>query len=519
MAVEGNFLSANFLLLILYYIIATMTAWKHFNRGVMALDSPYLGHVVRETYDKIVVFGEGNDRYDIPKSEIQTTGRNVLIGLNLSEIAKRYKVNRQEPLPTTEPLEHWTQGENVDLATYERKYPKSLFNKRVRVLNEDHIGHVMKETDTKMVIFGSYGYRFDVPKSKIKEVGRNVILNMDFPELAAKYKVDRNAELPTGEPIDKINDQAYPEEDHQEIKEEYQHEEAIKTTKSGLVYPEEGEKEGEKQIIAKSIANMIMGTNKNNSGNKNSKNNVSSPSIATPAVDIFDAETLVTQTQDRMRKALEGRYLYDSSLRDSQGFLLNHVNSKIPLVIMYADLVGSTNMTMTLPVEKMVTIIRAFTYEMTCIMRSYGGYVLKYVGDAVIAFFPSGYNKLLACDKAVQCAKSMITVIKNGINPILNKYDYPELGVRIGIDEGENVIVQYGHDKSSLIDILGYSMSITAKITSLANPDKIAIGEDVYDILHPEIKNKFTEIKYNVDTWRYTDRHTGRLYKLYTLSD
>jgi hypothetical protein len=51
-----------------------MTTGKYFNRGVMALDSPYLGHVVRETYDKIVVFGEGNDRYDIPKSEIQTTG-------------------------------------------------------------------------------------------------------------------------------------------------------------------------------------------------------------------------------------------------------------------------------------------------------------------------------------------------------------------------------------------------------------------------------------------------------------
>ena len=217
-----------------------MTTGKYFNRGVMALDSPYLGHVVRETYDKIVVFGEGNDRYNIPKSEIQTTGRNVLIGLNLSEIAKKYKVNRQEPLPTTVPLEHWTQGENIDLATYERKYPKSLFNKGVRVLNEDHIGHVMKETDDKMVIFGDYDYRFDVPKSMIKEVGRNVILNMEFPELK-KHKVDRNAPLPTGEPIDKINDQAYPEEDHQEIKEEYQHD--TTTTKSDLVYPEEEEKE------------------------------------------------------------------------------------------------------------------------------------------------------------------------------------------------------------------------------------------------------------------------------------
>jgi adenylate cyclase len=472
-----------------------MTAGKYFNRGVMALDSPYIGHVVRETYDKIVVFGEANDRYDIPKSEIQTIGRNVLVGLNIHEIANKYKINREDPLPTSVPLEHWTQGENLDLATYERKYPKALFNKGVRVLNEDHVGHVMKETDERIVIFGDYNYRFDVPKSKIKEVGRNVILNIDFPELASKYKVDRNAPLPTGEPIEKINDEAYPE----------------------AYYQEGEEKENKHHFTNKSIANMIMGHN-NNSHDNYSKNSIisTSPTAISP-LEIVDAKTLVSQTQDRMWKALEGNYLYDSSLKDSQTFLLNHVNSKISLVIMYADLVGSTNMSMSLPVDKMVTIIRAFTYEMTCIVRSYGGYVLKYVGDAIIAFFPSGYNKLLACDKAVQCANSMITVIKNGINPVLNKYDYPELCVKIGIDEGENVIVQYGHDKSSLIDILGYSMSITAKLTSLTSPDKITIDEDVYDILHPEIKIKFTEVKYDVEKWKYIDKHTGRLYKLYTL--
>ena len=184
----------------------TMTAGKYFNRGVMALDSPYIGHVVRETDDKIVVFGERNDRYDIPKSEIQMNSRNVLIGLKLDEIAKKYKVNHDEPLPTSSPLEQWTQGENLDLATYERRYPSGLFNKGVRVLNEDHVGHVMKETPDKIVIFGSYGYRFDVPKSKIKEVARNVILNMDVNELM-KYKVDRNEPLPTGEPIEKLSEE------------------------------------------------------------------------------------------------------------------------------------------------------------------------------------------------------------------------------------------------------------------------------------------------------------------------
>jgi class 3 adenylate cyclase len=234
---------------------------------------------------------------------------------------------------------------------------------------------------------------------------------------------------------------------------------------------------------------------------------------------IIDSETLVAQTQDRLWRALKRRYQYDTSLKPGQDYLRDHVSSKIPLVVMYADLVGSTNMSMTLPVDKLVTIIRAFTHEMSSVVESHDGYVLKYVGDAIIAFFPASYNKLLACDKAVQCAHSMITVIKNGINPILNQYDYPELGVKIGIDEGENVIVQYGHDKSSLIDILGYSMSIAAKITSLTSPNKVSIGEDVYNLLHPSEKAKFKEMKLNSDEWKYRNRYTDGMYKVYTMTE
>jgi hypothetical protein len=35
----------------------------------------------RETPDKIVVFGGGNERYDIPIAEIHQVGANVLMGL------------------------------------------------------------------------------------------------------------------------------------------------------------------------------------------------------------------------------------------------------------------------------------------------------------------------------------------------------------------------------------------------------------------------------------------------------
>lgn len=254
---------------------------------------------------------------------------------------------------------------------------------------------------------------------------------------------------------------------------------------------------------SKDLFNMIM-NNDNNSSEQ---------------ATIVDSETLVSQTQDRLWRALKRRFQYDVSLHPAQEFLLNHVSTKLPLVIIYADLVGSTNMSMTLPADKLTTIIRAFTYEISQVIYNHRGYVLKYVGDAVISFFPAIYNKLLACDRAVQCSNSMLAVVKNGINPILNQYDYPELNVKIGMDEGENVIVQYGHDRSSLIDILGYCMNIAAKITSLTGHNKVSIGQYVYEMLHPSIKARFSEVRFSTEEWRYTDRHTGQIYKVYSTNN
>ena len=182
-----------------------MTSGKYFNRGVIALDSHNIGYVVRETEDKIVVFGDGKNRYDIPKSAIRFVSKNVLIDLPYQEINNRYKVKREDPLPASKPTIEWNSGD-VDLATYEGKYPKSLFNKGVRTDNADNVGHIMAETDDMIVVFGDHDYRYDIPKREIIAVGRNVILGMNFPEVF-KYKVDKNAALPSGEPVEKLAEQ------------------------------------------------------------------------------------------------------------------------------------------------------------------------------------------------------------------------------------------------------------------------------------------------------------------------
>ena len=207
----------------------------------------------------------------------------------------------------------------------------------------------------------------------------------------------------------------------------------------------------------------------------------------------------------------------DDSIKRSHDFLLKHVSTRLSLVIMYVDLVGSTRMSMTLPADKLVTISRAFSYEMSSVVESYDGYVLKYVGDAVIAFFPSDFNKYLTYDKAIRCAKSMITVLKNGFNPILRKDNCAELQIKIGIDEGENVVVQHGYDRTSQIDLLGYTMNVAAKITSLTGPNQVSIGENVYQLLHPNTQAEYHESLSLDNEWKYLDSDTDKIYKVYTL--
>jgi adenylate cyclase len=231
--------------------------------------------------------------------------------------------------------------------------------------------------------------------------------------------------------------------------------------------------------------------------------------------DLVDLQTLSTQRQDRLVNALKERYQYNTSIKRSQDFLRKHVSSKVPLVILYADLVGSTKMSMTLPAEKLVTIIRAFSHELSTVIESYEGYVLKYVGDAVIAFFPYGFNRYLTCDKSVECAKSMVNVLREGINPILSKLDYPELSVKVGIDEGENVVVQYGYDQSSPIDILGYGMNVAAKITSITDSNRVSVGENVFKLLHPNLQSEFREFVTSESEWKYVNVKTGKPYKVY----
>jgi class 3 adenylate cyclase len=248
---------------------------------------------------------------------------------------------------------------------------------------------------------------------------------------------------------------------------------------------------------------------------------------------VISVDLAIKHAQYSMWKALKGEVpeFNISMMEEAQNILEKYAKSKVTFVILHIDIVGSTAMSMALPVDRLATIIQTFTQEMSLIIAAYGGYVLKYVGDSVLAFFPVNLeDKYLPCANAVNCARSMIKIMREGLNPILSEYDYPEMGVRVGIDVGENVVVQYGGDSSSRLsagqdkrdvlkkphfDILGYTISIAAKMTTFAKDNQIVIGQFVYDILDDSQKSSFNVLRTESGVWNYVSNSTGDIYSLY----
>jgi adenylate cyclase len=108
----------------------------------------------------------------------------------------------------------------------------------------------------------------------------------------------------------------------------------------------------------------------------------------------------------------------DLSTDLAEQFLPTNVDRTVNVVTLYVDITCSTKMSFALPAKKLERIIQVFSQEMSMIIEKSEGYVLKFVGDTVIAIFPAETDAKQASKNALDCAKNMIEVFTKCINPL-----------------------------------------------------------------------------------------------------
>jgi class 3 adenylate cyclase len=147
------------------------------------------------------------------------------------------------------------------------------------------------------------------------------------------------------------------------------------------------------------------------------------------------------------------------------------------VTVLFADLVGSTALATRLDPEDLRDVIGAYQTSATDVIRRFDGFVAKYLGDGVLAYF--GYPQAHEDDaeRAVRAGLDVVAAVDS------LKTQAP-LQTRIGIATGLVVVGDLvGSGEAQERGIIGETPNLAARLQGLAEPNTVVIAKGTRKLL------------------------------------
>ncbi len=149
--------------------------------------------------------------------------------------------------------------------------------------------------------------------------------------------------------------------------------------------------------------------------------------------------------------------------------------TRLEATILFVDIRGFTALAERKDPDAVVELLNSYFTLVADIIIQHGGYLDKFVGDAVMGVFgaliPDPAHATLAVRAAVEVRQHLPK-----LNQRLPKMADP-IQVGIGINTGEVVAGNLGSSKRMEYTVIGDNVNVASRLTDLAGPDEILISE------------------------------------------
>ena len=152
--------------------------------------------------------------------------------------------------------------------------------------------------------------------------------------------------------------------------------------------------------------------------------------------------------------------------------------------ILFADIVGFTRLSETMPPREINIILNRYFSRMTDIVFSHGGTLDKYIGDGLMAVFGAPMEKEDDAERAVRTALE----IRRQLTAMMKTTSADRrFDIRVGLNTGRVVAGNIGSPKRMEYTVIGDPVNVASRLESIAKPNQIIIGEETFGL----VKNKF----------------------------
>ena len=153
------------------------------------------------------------------------------------------------------------------------------------------------------------------------------------------------------------------------------------------------------------------------------------------------------------------------------------VNETVEATVVFIDICSFTTISENEPADIVVKLLNKYFDVMVKEIIAQGGYVDKFIGDAVLAVFRGDYH----LDRAIEAS----LVVRAQIEKFPNETGHPAFlpKVSIGINSGEMICGNIGSANLRRLDytVIGDSVNIAQRLQSVAAQGQIIITEIMYE--------------------------------------
>jgi class 3 adenylate cyclase/tetratricopeptide (TPR) repeat protein len=166
--------------------------------------------------------------------------------------------------------------------------------------------------------------------------------------------------------------------------------------------------------------------------------------------------------------------------RGAQGWMPSTNSASEPerrqVTFLFCDLINSTSLSRRLDPEDLCDLIGAYQQACTPPIEHYGGYVARYIGDGILAYFGYPVAHENDAERAVRAGLGIVEAMDKFNNRGGREITEP-LAVRIGISTGD-VVIGYtvGRGAAEENAVAGEAVNLAAKLQQLAKPNTVVVS-------------------------------------------
>jgi class 3 adenylate cyclase/CheY-like chemotaxis protein len=160
------------------------------------------------------------------------------------------------------------------------------------------------------------------------------------------------------------------------------------------------------------------------------------------------------------------------------------------LTLLFADMVGFTDLSDTLEPEELSEVFNEYLREMTAVAVAHGGTLDNYIGDGLMVIFgaPSQDEESAQAWAAVKAAFGMMARADE-LTAVIRERGIPaDLRVRVGVNTGHCTVGVFGSDLLRAYKAVGFAVNMAARLQSEADPGTLLVGFRTYALVKDRVR-------------------------------